>query len=65
MSRAWHSLAEDEYLWSCLCKAEGYDEGVATVDRVNWKQLARDHMSHKEDLDRNWKVQLIYFEINK
>ena len=39
------------------CREHGFQRDVATLERSNWKEIARDHMHRIRTLENNWKVQ--------
>lgn len=56
VSKSWKSLAEDELLWCKICHELGYEEDTLAVERIDWKEIVRQSVSHKKLVLSNWKV---------
>lgn len=56
VSKSWKSLAEDELLWCKICHELGCEEDTLAVERIDWKEIVRQSVSHKKLVLSNWKV---------
>lgn len=55
VSKSWKSLAEDELLWCKICHELGCEEDTLAVERIDWKEIVRQSVSHKKLVLSNWK----------
>ncbi|ELU16864.1 hypothetical protein CAPTEDRAFT_225676 [Capitella teleta] len=62
VSRAWKSLAEDDFLWSEICHRFGWEQNSSTIDHQEWKEVVREHVTRENDTQYNWKMRYGAFQ---
>lgn len=58
VSRSWHSLAEDNVLWSQICHEMGYMTSLEAGRHVMWKTVVKEIVLRKKKELRNWKERI-------